>query len=172
MKNLLLFLISITLVNCSSKTEKKNISLIGMEFKEAKQVEKLFNYTKVSDTVFYENASDFEAKHGILHLNNVINNLIIFKSILYYVNNNRSFKILDTLIITKLDGSEFVTIGYCENKMNNNNFIALVDKTDSLEIQKINKIWLANVSSEKIELVNNMDNITCINEWFIDINKN
>ncbi|WP_344730728.1 hypothetical protein [Corallibacter vietnamensis] len=62
---------------------------------------------------------------------------------------------------------ELITIGYCQiNQNNDENLIAIVDKTDSLKIQNIRKVWTANTITNKIEAVNNLNGINCFNEWF------
>ena len=165
MKNLILILLAFILTSCGNKTSENNDSIIGMEFQKFKQLKQLSNYTKVSDTSVFENNS--EPKHGILHLRDRTNNLILFKSITIDSNQNRSFKILDSLTISSLNETEFVTIGYCQiNKDWDENLIAIVNKTDSLSIQNINKVWRANTKSEKIENVKILSGINCLNEWF------
>ena len=168
MKNLLFILTSLILLSCSNKTNKKNDSIIGMEFQKFNEIARLSNYSKISDTTVYGNNP--EPKHGILHLQDKKNNLIILKSItLDSRNENRIFKILDTLIIPNLNKPELITIGYCQiNEDNDENLIAIVDKTDSLEIQTIKKVWTANTSTNKIEILNNLDGINCLNEWFLE----
>ena len=166
MKNFLFIFISLILFSCGNNTTKKNHSIIGMEFQKFNEIERLSNYSKISDTTVYVNNS--ELKHGILHLRDKKNNLIIFKNItLDSKNEDRIFKILDTLIIPNLNKPELITIGYCQIKQDNDqNLIAIVDKTDSLKIQNIRKVWRANTITNKIEIVNNLDEINCFNEWW------
>lgn len=167
MKNLFLIFNLLILVGCGIKTNKENHSIIGLEFQNYKQVNELTDYTKISDTVIAE--KDRESKYSILHLRNLTNNLIIFKSISTDSINNRTYKILDTLTIRNINNPEFVTIGYCQlNEDNNGNFIAIVDQTDNLNIRNIRKVWRANTSSNKIEKVNNLNEINCINEEFLE----
>jgi hypothetical protein len=166
MKNFLFIFISLILFSCGNNVNKKNHSIIGMEFQKFNEIERLSNYSKISDTTVYVNNS--ELKHGILHLRDKKNNLIIFKNItLDSKNEDRIFKILDTLIIPNLNKPELITIGYCQIKQDNDqNLIAIVDKTDSLKIQNIRKVWRANTITNKIEIVNNLDEINCFNEWW------
>ncbi|QCX39415.1 hypothetical protein FF125_13570 [Aureibaculum algae] len=140
MKKLLFILTSLVLFSCGNKANKKNHSIIGMEFQKFYEIERLSDYSKISDTTVYGNNS--ELKHGILHLRDKKNNLIILKSItLDSKNENRIYKILDTLIIPNLNKPELITIGYCQiNEDSDKNLIAIVDKTDSLKIQNIRKI--------------------------------
>lgn len=155
-----------TLLSCGNDSSINKDSIIGLEFKKFDQIENLSNYTRVSDTVIYGNGN--EPKYGILHLLDKDNNLIVFKSIVIDLKKeDRIFKILDTLIIPNKNESDFVTVGYCQfNKDNDENLIALVEKTDSLSIQKIKKVWKANTTSGKIENVNNFTKIKCLNEKF------
>ena len=83
--------------------------------------------------VIYE--SNIEPKYGILHLQDKLNNLIIFKSISLDSINDRIYNVLDTLVIPNSQKTDFITIGYCNtNNENDENIIAIVDKTDSLMI--------------------------------------
>ena len=165
MRKILIILSAIILVSCDCKTDKNNNSIIGMEFQDYRQLNQLENYTKVSDTTIYE--SNIEPKYGILHLRDKSKNLVIFKSISLDSIRNTTYKILDTLIIPNPNKPELITIGYCQiNNDNNENIIAIVDKTDSLMIQNIKSVWKANTNSNKIEKVKNIDKIKCYNEWF------
>ncbi|MFB9055649.1 hypothetical protein ACFFU9_02750 [Mariniflexile ostreae] len=165
MRNFIFALTSVFLVNCANKTTYDYNSMIGMEFVDIDQIDKFSNYFKVSDTVIDE--ADTEAKYGILHLRDTINNLILFNRISYDGLLNRIYKILDTLILPKRNKNEFVTIGYCSVKNSlDESFIAIVDKTDSLQIQNIKKAWSVNTDSEKIEYFKNLNKMTCFNEWF------
>lgn len=96
------------------------------------------------------------------------NNLILLKSIsLDSKNENRIFTILDTLVIPNMDKHELITIGYCQiNNGKEESLIAITEKTGSLKIQNIKKVWKANTTSEKIEQVNNLNGIECWNELF------
>ena len=166
MKNLLFILSFLILASCSKQSAKKNDSVIGIEFQKFNQIKQLSNYTKISDTTVYSN--NIVDKHGILHLRNKTNNLVILNSIsLDPKNENRIFKILDTLIIPNRNKPELITIGYCQmNKDLNESLIAIVDKTDSLFIQNIKQVWKANTISEKIESVNDLNGMNCFNEWY------
>lgn len=164
MKNLLFILTLLFLVSCDDKTDKENHSIIGLEFQNFNQIKKLDNYTKVSDTVIYEN--NLEPKHGILHLRNQTKNLLIFKSISRDSIEHITYKILDTLIIENLDKSELITIGYCQiNEDNDENLIAFIDNTKSFKVETIKKVWRANTTSNKIEIINT-DGVQCFNEFF------
>ena len=130
-----------------------------------KDIHQLKKFVKVNDTTIYEN--NLENKYGILHLKNESKNLVIFKGILTDSLDNVTYKILDTLSISNLKKPEFITINYCNLKNDNEaNIIAIVDKADSLKIKNIKKVWIANTTSEKIELENNLNGIDCFNEFF------
>lgn len=166
MKYFLIIFTSLILFGCDDKINKNNHSIIGKEFRRFNEIESLLNYTKISDTVIYGNS--FEPKHGILHIQDKKNNLILLKSItLDSSNKDIIYKILDTLIIPNLNKHELITIGYCQlDEDNDENLIAIVDKTDSLKIHNIRKLWRANIVTNKIEAVNNLNGINCFNEWF------
>lgn len=68
-----------------------------------------------------------------------------------------------------MNPSELITIGYCQiNENNDENLIAIVEKIDSLKILNIRKVWAANTNTNKIEVVNNLNKINCINEWYLE----
>lgn len=165
MKNVFFILILVSLISCGNSSLKKNHSIIGMESKSRnfKEINQLKNYIKVIDTTIFED--NIDPKYGILHLKNESNHLIIFKGIATDSAENVTYKILDTLSISNLEKAEFITIGYCFlNNDNDENIIAIVEKTDSLKIQNIKKFWRANTTSEKIELSTNLNGINCFNE--------
>ena len=167
MKNLLIILTLLIFASCDDKEEKENHSIIGLGFQDFKQLHQLAGYTKVSDTVIYKN--NLDPQHGILHLRNQTNNLVIFKRIFRDAMENKRYKILDTLIIQNPRKPEGITIGYCQlNNDNDENIIAIVEFTSGLEIETIKKAWRANTSSNKIEVVNTVHGINCLNEFFTE----
>ncbi|ALJ06366.1 hypothetical protein APS56_15000 [Pseudalgibacter alginicilyticus] len=167
MKHLFLIFSILVFVACGNKSDKINRSIIGMRFQHFKQIKELSTYTKISDTVISHKITTDNPTHRILHLSNQVNNAIIFNSISLDSVENKIYEILDTLFISHSNKLEFVTIGYCSiNNGNDENIIALVEKTDSLKIQKIKKIWRANINSQKIETINGFSNIECFNEFF------
>ena len=168
MKNFFLILITVVLLRCNNQTDKPNNSIIGMTFQNYKQINQLKDYTKISDTIIDE--KNIDPKYGIIHLRDDTNNLVVFSDISLDSNDNRSYEILDTLIIPNTNKSEFVTIGYCQiHEDDDQNLIAVVDKTDSITVQNIKKVWKANTVSKKIEFINNLTGINCINEWFVQL---
>ena len=75
---------------------------------------------------------------------------MVFSDISLDSDYNRSYEILDILIIPNTNKPEFITIGYCQiNEDNDENLIAVVDKTDSISVQNIKKVWKANTVSKK-----------------------
>ena len=165
MKYLLFIPSFLLLINCVDKTDNNTDSVIGKAFQNFKKFKVLSAYTKISDTIIYDN--NIEAKHGVLHLENSKQNLILFNRISRNSSAKRIYKVLDTLVILKRDDSTFVTIGYCEiNDESDENLIAVVKKTDSLKIKDIAEVWRANTASEKIERLNHTEGIDCFSEWF------
>ena len=74
-----------------------------------------------------------------------------------------------SLAIPDLKNTEFITIGYCQLNQNlDENLIAIVTKTDSMNIQRITKVWRANTTTNSIEVVNNLNGINCFNEFFVE----
>ena len=137
-----------------------------MEFQNFHQINALADYNKISDTSFYDNKF-YEPIYGIKHLQNQTHNLILFNSISRDSFNDITYKILDTLEIKNLNTTEVISIGYCEfNEDHNNNLISIVDKTDSLYIQNIKKIWQANTTTHKIEPISDFTTVSCIKESY------
>ena len=169
MKNVFSILILLVLVRCGNQTGQKNNSIIGMAStnRNFKDIPQLKDYAKVNDTIIYE--GNIEDKYGILHLKNKSTHLVIFKGITTDSLENVTYKILDTLSISNLKKTEFITIRYCYlNNDNDANIIAIVDKTDRLKIKNIKKVWRANTTSNKIEQENNLNGINCFNEFFTE----
>ena len=167
MKKLLILLTIISLISCK---EKHNESIIGIQFKDFREINQLANFKKISDTSFY--LSDSEPKYSLLRLNNKEKDLVIYSNIWHDSDGQRIYKVLDTLSFSKFDKNEKVTIGYCEidikNKVNEN-IIALVENIDSTEmfVKRIKQAWVANPLSEKIEPIKDIDKVDCFNEWYV-----
>ncbi|MDW5288203.1 hypothetical protein [Formosa sp. PL04] len=166
MRNLFFIFTLFLIVSCGSKTDKPNHSIIGKEFQKFEHINALADYTKISDTSFYDNTFH-EPMYGILHLQNQNHNLLLFKSIARDSINTITYTVLDTLEIKDLNTPEVISIGYCEfNEEQNINLISLVDKTDSLYIQNIKKVWQANTETHKIEPIIDFTGLNCINESY------
>lgn len=164
MRNLLLIILPCILLSCENNLTIDNDSIIGKEFEQFKEINLLSDYTKVSDTAIY--GKNIEAKYGILHLRDKEKNLIVFKNISLDSDRNRVFKILDTLVIPNSFRTELITIGYCYiNNASKENIITLVSNT---ELPKIKKAWIANMESDKIEVITDLNGIECFNEWLKD----
>ena len=168
MNKLLVVIALLTLIACGNSEHESQHSLIGIEFKSFSEIAELQKFSKVSDTVVYGTYVD--PKHSILHLNNDTQNLILFNSVAIESSNTKKLvKVLDTLAIPDLKNTEFITIGYCQLNQNmDENLIAVVTKTDSMNIQRITKVWRANTTTNSIEVVNNLNGINCFNEFFVE----
>jgi nitrate reductase NapAB chaperone NapD len=165
MKKLIILITILIVIACK---EKQGGSIVGIQFKDYKELKKLDNLEKISDTSFFY---DGEPKFRLLHLNNEKKELVIFASIYKDSANNRNHKVLDTLAFSNLHDQEKLTIGYCEidlKNQNNGNLIVLVENTDSKNMfnTKIKNAWVANPNSEKIEQLKNVVKIECFNEWY------
>ncbi|PHR96122.1 MAG: hypothetical protein COA80_09345 [Leeuwenhoekiella sp.] len=165
MKNYFFLVLLVLAIFFNCKNTDKNISesIITKEFTDFNQIEPLLNYNKVSDTVLYGNRN-FPG-FGILHLQKENGDLILFNKITLDSFQNRTYTILDTLAIQNLKQNEFITIGYCEfENEQNENLIAIVDKTDSISIEHINAAWQVNTVTQKIESITDLSSIKCVNE--------
>lgn len=166
MKKLIILFTLLSIIACK---EKHGDTIIGVQFKDHKELNKLADFDKVSDTIFWNDVS--ETDFGLLHLNAGKKDLIIFASIWNDSGNIRNYKVLDTLALSNLDEKERLTIGYCEvdiKNQNNGNIIALVENPnpENMFIHKIKDAWVARPNSEKIEKLNNIDEVDCINSWY------
>ena len=167
MKNLILILTSLILISCNEKNANKSESIIDREYQNYNQITSISDYTKISDTVVY--GKSIEPKHSILHLKKGDNHLIIFNKLEIDKNQERKYKILDTLSLSKISETDYLSIGYCNlDKEMSENLIALITKSDSLYLKKVNQVWLANVKTEKIEKLNKLEGIKCLNEFYVD----
>lgn len=164
--SLIIFSIIISII-FSSLLSKSQDSIIGLEFNNHKEVEYLSAYLKVSDTTVLNSEVSFDAQHSLLHLRNTTNNLILFSSITRDKDEKRRYKIIDTLIIPKVKKQEFITIGYCEMGSSSDvSLIGIVNKTNSLKVRNINKIWKINIKTNKIEKLEDLNDIECWNEFY------
>ena len=121
-------------------------------------------FDKVSDTSYIKNGN--EPTHRITHLKNKNENLILFKRIATNENGEENLSILDTLSIKNLDDTFHITIGYCEMKnASPEEIIAIVERTKEDTIQTIVRAWKANSQTRRIENINNLNALTCVNEF-------
>ena len=166
MKKLFILFTVLTVIACN---EKSSEPIVGVQFKDYKKINHLSNFNKVSDTTL--NYDGFGPEFSLLRLNNGKKDLVLFSSIWNDSENIRNYKVLDTLTLSNLDEKEKLTIGYCEidlKNQNNGNIIALVENTDNknIFITKIKDAWVANPNSKKIEQLENIDEVDCINQWY------
>ncbi|MCP9199982.1 hypothetical protein MKO06_08695 [Gramella sp. GC03-9] len=166
MKLLLLLSIVILFNSCVENSQE---SLIGKQFSDHKRIAALEDFEKVSDTTFYIN-QEIEKEYSLLNLKKANTDLIVYSLINSDPNEKRSYTILDTLMINSKK-SEKITIGYCEFNLRNQsagNIIALVETIDNKKMfnQSIKAAWSANSQTEKIEHINNLKNIQCLNAWY------
>ena len=92
--------------------------------------------------------------------------MILFKRIAINEKGEENLSILDTLSINNLDDIFYITIGYCEMKdATPEEIIAIVEGTEKDTIQTIVKAWKANSQTRRIENINNLNALTCLNEF-------
>ena len=154
------------MVSCK---KKNNESLIGGQFKDYYELSLLAKYQKKADTTFFN--FELNPNFGLLHLKQNDQDLVLYSSIKSDSLQNRTYEILDTLSISNLSANETLTIGYCEIDLGNDdngNIIALVEKTENnnMFVQKVNKAWIANPETHKIEPLVNFEEVDCINEFY------
>ena len=164
---LLLFcLLSISCQNSNQKSSAKN-GLFETPFRDYKEVFAFHNYKKVSDTVIETNPPTGD--YRLLELEKDNKSLVVFYKV---VDRNEgaekfSYKVVDTLQVGKLQPQERLSIGYCD-RLNaaGEELIAVVKENDSLYSKDIVRVWRANLESELIEPVSDLENIRCINELY------
>ena len=166
MKYILFLLIILGLLGCADKFKKP---LIGENFDKFNDIEYLARFKKVSDSSFY----NYEEKpeHRLLHLKLEQKDLIVFSKTTFDSSQNTTQRVLDTLGFLNLGSNEGLTINYCEIDLKSNNkgnIIALIQNTDgsNMFIEKVLKAWIANPDTEKIEPLNDIKNIQCLNEFY------
>ena len=131
---------------------------------DLKELSQKVEFDKVSDTSYIKNGN--EPTHRITHLKNKNENLILFKRIATNENGEESLSILDTLSIKNIDDTFYITIGYCEMKnASPEEIIAIVERTKEDTIQTIVRAWKANSQTRRIENINNLNALTCVNEF-------
>jgi len=163
MKTLTILLCTI-LFSCISKD---NSSIIGKSFTSHTQIKALKDYTKVRDTSFHYNNKKGYTDYGLLELKNKKNTLIIFSSLESNQEYHRIYTILDTLSINSKK-NDYFSVGACkENNIYKEQIISLIDSkidTDTAFLKNIKKAWSANINTNKIETINDISTIECINE--------
>ncbi len=169
----LLFLSSIVIL-FNSCAETPQDFLIGRQFSDHKKVTSLKDFEKLSDTTFYIN-QEIGKEYSLLNLKNANKDLIVYSLINSVPNEKRFYTILDTLMINSKN-SEKVTIGYCDfdlKSQNAGNIIALVETTENKKIfnRSIKAAWSANPQTEKIEVLNNLEELQCLNAWYDGANE-
>lgn len=165
MKRLLFLFTVISILSCN---EKHTESIVGIQFKDYRNLDQLAGFEKVSDTSFFDN--DNGTALGLLHLKNDKKDLVIYARIQPDSENKRIYKVLDTLSLSRGE-DERLTIGYCEIDLKNSskgNLIALVKNTDNknMFIKNIKDAWVANPNTKKIEELKNIDELDCFNETY------
>ncbi|PCE66514.1 hypothetical protein B7P33_04250 [Sediminicola luteus] len=125
----------------------------------------LASFQKVVDTVIY--GSDYDPIYRMLHLRDNRSHLIVFDSIAYDSLFQRTYYAMDTLAIPHLRTQEMITMGYCYlGDAQDENIIAIVEKTDSIKIKRIISAWQANPISGKIEPMELSQRLHCVNEFY------
>lgn len=159
---IILFFLITSCKNANSNSND-NSELFDIAFSEHKNVEYLQDFEKISDTSYVKSGN--EPTHRITELKKNDKTLILFSKIQLDTERNEVYSILDTLQVKNLRSDQRITIGYCEVENSlMEEIIAIVERSDKDTIRNIIKAWKANSSTNKIELIENLANITCLNE--------
>lgn len=153
---------------CKNEEEKVSVqnSLFETTFRDYKNVEALSDYQKITDTVIESSEEDYR----LMELQKDQKSLVVFYKVVdrdEVVVNKFSYKVVDTLQVGQLQGQERLTIGYCHKEgFDQGTIIAVIEANDSLYAKNIVRAWRANMESELIEPLRNLEGIECINEFY------
>lgn len=171
MKNFVFYVFGfLILMSCKNSSDEETVameeeSVFEQSFKDHKEVAFLADYEKVSDTSM--TGGGFEDLYKLTELKKGKTTLVLFKKINKDPGGNESYKIVDTLGVSNIGENQFLTIGYCTlEKKSDEEIIALIERSDSLFSPRIYKAWRANISTEKFELINDLQKIRCLNEMY------
>jgi len=165
MKNFAFVLCIFLIVSCNgiNKNSDDLADFSKIKYSNYKEIDFLKDYVKMSDTAYVKSGN--QVTHRITELKKDDKTVILFSKITVDTQDSESYTLLDTLHIKKLNENLMITIGYCnvENYLVEE-VIAVVEKTDSDSIKKIEKVWKANSQTNTIEPVKKTSDISCINE--------
>lgn len=173
MKSLIyLVMIGLLFQACNFTAERDMAVMPGKKvvFEDYRELEFLEEYTKVSDTSVWAAAPRvLGPTHRLTHFKKSSEDLIVFSKVyLSWENDDEIRVLLDTLKISHLKKGAYITIGYCYNDKDlEEQIIAVVDSTENDTIQNIRKIWKADLYSESIVPVADLEQFTCFREYTI-----
>ncbi len=167
---LLMLVLVLSCKDAQKEVEKETSENAFFEtpFKDYRELEELSGYEKVSDTSMWDSRNSHD-RYRLLQLQKGQNSLILFyrAGLQHEEGDEISYLALDTLQVKDVGENEQITIGYCTKQgFPEGEIIALVEESDSLYVKSVIKAWRANKASEKMEVVEDLDRIDCINEFF------
>ncbi|HET8886464.1 MAG TPA: hypothetical protein VFM70_08970 [Salinimicrobium sp.] len=181
-KYIFFLLISILILGCkTNEYQSPNVSLenpetsfneniLNVPYLKYSDFEVFKDYEKIADTLIY--AENIHPQFSLLQIKKTNDNIILFSQ--FSIDENEPLienldgyerKILDTLHIPNLKPNEIIISGCCEleNKYGEE-MIAVIEKTDGLVAEKINRAWKADIKTGQIEEVYDFEKLKCINK--------
>lgn len=150
----------------SCREQKPDANLFNTPYRIFTELPALASFQKVIDTVISP-PPFYDPKYRMLHLRDNKSHLIVFDSIVYDSLFQRTYYAMDTLAIPPLEPQHMITMGYCYlGDAQDENIIALVEKTDRMKIKMIISAWQANPISGKIEPLELSQRLRCLNEFY------
>lgn len=165
---LLLFVFAACQHNPERQQEKKGEDpLFGTNFQDYEELNLLAGYKKEIDTSIF--MGGFEDNYRLLKLEDKEDNLVLFYEVASrdsLSGSALSFRAIDTLHIKGLKEKEIISVGYCYHKdYYEGELIALVKNNDSIT-SGILRAWRANPKTKSLEVIKDLEGITCLNESY------
>lgn len=158
------------LTGCKSANEEQRSdsdekSIFSRSFQDFPEIDFLNDYQKVSDTSIY--GESYIPQYKITRFKKENHTLILFRRITLDNKRKEHYTIVDTIQLALLPSNQHLTIGYCEKEgINNEGLIAVIEVTENLTTENIQRAWRANIDTEKIESLDDVQGFKCWNEFY------
>ena len=169
MNRILIILIVFLTFSCSnSKQEKESKKTIFNEvFRDIENLEYFKNFEMNSANVLNYGKNEWKYAATVMQSEN--KRIITLEKIIETGESQSKFQILDTIHINNLSEKEFISVGICENNGKaDSRIIALIERFENdYELEKfttIKRVWKANFDTQKIEKIEKIGKIACMNE--------
>ena len=171
----LIFLLFLTIVVTSCKNTPEGDEKVVVEesffeedFSGYEELEGLKDYERQIDTAVY--TGDRQDSYRLMNLKKNGDYLVLFYKVTGWDEqkiHHNAYRAIDTILVKGLEEEERLTVGYCNHEdYQEGEVIALVKGTREIEVPQIIKAWRANPESEKIEELESLEGIKCLNEFF------
>ena len=161
MKKLFQLLVLALFIICSGA--KAYTQTNAHSYTHFEELEEFRDFEKVSDTSFY--ASGYDPTHRVTHLRKGERTVILFSKISLNEQRQEQYTLLDTLNIPSPNQPLYISIGYCyRDDLDEELVIALVGSTAKQDIQNLEQAWKADIATQQILEIEQLNGIKCINE--------